>query len=197
MKPDGPERSPNAASASNPNRDREAAVPRPTSPLAFRTDVAAADDDHVRRIVRSTGFFSDVEVEIAVELVLDRLSRGDASDYHFLFASSGERVIAYACYGPIAGTRGSHDLYWIAVDREHQGRGIGVLVMTETERHIARAGGQRVFIDTSARPQYAPTRAFYERCGYRIVAELPDFYAVAEAKVIFARTLNPDPTDEP
>ena len=34
-------------------------------------------------------------------------------------------VVGYACYGPIACTVASYDLYWIAVDPQFQRHGIG------------------------------------------------------------------------
>jgi hypothetical protein len=44
-------------------------------------------------------------------------------------------------------------------------------------------------VETSTRAQYEPTRTFYERCGYEIAAELPDFYAPGDGKAIFVRVL--------
>jgi hypothetical protein len=46
-----------------------------------------------------------------------------------------------------------------------------------------------VYIETSNRPQYVPTRAFYERCGYECEAVLKEFYGPGDDKVIFAKAL--------
>jgi hypothetical protein len=46
-----------------------------------------------------------------------------------------------------------------------------------------------MFAETSGRPQYAPTRACYERLGYRLSALLKDFYAPGDYKVIYSRRL--------
>jgi ribosomal protein S18 acetylase RimI-like enzyme len=46
-----------------------------------------------------------------------------------------------------------------------------------------------MYAETSGRPQYEPTRAFYERMGYQVAARLKDFYAPGDDKVIFARRL--------
>ena len=37
-------------------------------------------------IVQSTGFFYDHEIEIAVELVTERLTHGESTGYYFVFA---------------------------------------------------------------------------------------------------------------
>src|SRR3954467_12244433 len=54
-------------------------------PLVFRDEPCPADAAAIREIVASTGFFHEDEIEVAVELVEERLSRGLASEYHFLF----------------------------------------------------------------------------------------------------------------
>jgi hypothetical protein len=52
-------------------------------------------------------------------------------------------------------------------------------------------GGARLYAETSSRPQYAPTRAFYRAAGFDPAAELPDFYAPGDGKVVFAKLLAP------
>jgi GNAT superfamily N-acetyltransferase len=142
-------------------------------------------------MVAGTGFFSPAEVDIAVELVDDRLSRGGKSDYRFLLAERKGALIAYTCFGAIDGTLNSYDLYWIVVRDDLRKMGIGRELMRRTEDRILRSRGGRVYVDTSSRDQYAPTRAFYMRCGYRQAAVLPDFYAPGDGKIIYEKTLDP------
>ena len=157
--------------------------------IAFREAVVPSDLDVVRQIVESTDFFDAPQIEVAVELVDERLDRGFSSGYYFSFAERAGRTIGFTCYGPIACTQASFDLYWIAVEMTEQRRGLGRLLVEESERQIRLLGGQRVYIETSNRPQYAPTRAFYERCGYRQEAVLAEFYAPGDDKVIYVKTL--------
>ena len=156
---------------------------------SFRYGVRPEDRQAVGRLVRATGFFSEEEIGIAVELVEERLAKGDASGYFFIFAEEGDRMLGYVCFGPIPGSVHSFDLYWIAVDPGEQGRGIGRLLMAAAERRMAGRGARRIYADTSSRPQYEPTRAFYLACGYFEEAFLTDFYAPEDGKVIFAKNL--------
>ena len=158
-----------------------------TTTLTYRDEPRAADLARVRELVEATGFFSGEEAAVAVELLDDRLARGPASDYRFLFAEEDGRVAGYAAYGRIPLTRGSWDLYWIAVDPATQGQGVGKALLAEAERRIALAGGERVYADTSSRAQYEATRGFYARCGYAVAATLDDFYAPGDGKVIFVK----------
>ncbi|MBN2579736.1 MAG: GNAT family N-acetyltransferase [Pirellulales bacterium] len=157
--------------------------------MRFRYEVQPDDRRRVRELVASTGVFSPVEEDVAVELVEDRLARRDASEYRFLFAEQDGQTLGYTCYGPIALTQGSFDLYWIAVEKTMQGRKIGQALLRETERLILAAGGRQVYIETSNRSQYTPTREFYLRNGYQQVALLTDFYAPGDDKVIYSREI--------
>jgi GNAT superfamily N-acetyltransferase len=159
--------------------------------VVWREEVRAADREAVGRLVRATGFFSEEEIGIAVELVGERLEKGEGSGYHFLFAEGEGRLLGYACFGPIPGAAHSHDLYWIVVDPGTQGKGLGRRLLESSERIMAGQGAVRIYADTSSRPQYGPTRAFYLACGYRREAFLEDFYAPGDGKVIFAKFLVP------
>lgn len=166
--------------------------------VVFRTQPREADAVAIGRIVRSSGFFSETEATVAVELLEERLARGEASGYYFLFADgagsgnvegAGEALAGYACFGPIACTSGSFDLYWIAVDPSRRGTGLGRALLEGAEALIRGMGGRRVYIETSGRAQYVPTRGFYLRCGYAPEATLADFYALGDPKVIYSRAL--------
>jgi len=158
----------------------------------LREEVRPSDVAAIRDIVVSTGFFGDHEVDVAVELVEERLARGPASGYHFLFAEADGRPVGYTCFGPIACTLGSYDLYWIVVHAGERGHGIGRKLLAETECRVARLGGRKLYIETSSRELYVPTRKFYARCGYAVEARLEDFYAPGDAKVIFSRSIEID-----
>ena len=163
--------------------------PAPPPALAYRDEPRGSDVGRVREMVEATGFFTPAEVAVAVELVDDRLARGPASDYRFVFGEDGDRAVGYACFGPIPLTQSSWDLYWIVVDPLEQGRGAGRALLAESERRIALGGGRRIYVETSSRPAYEPTRRFYERCGYEVTATLEDFYGPGDGKVVYLKVL--------
>ncbi|WP_347243787.1 GNAT family N-acetyltransferase [Thermogutta sp.] len=155
----------------------------------FRTTVRPEDGPAVRRLVESTGFFRPDEVAVAEELIAERLAKGAASGYEFLFAEHDGQLQGYVCFGPIPCTLSSWDLYWIVVNPAYQRQGLGRRLLQEAEKAIRAAGGTRVYVDTSGREQYRPTRLFYEKNGYQVAAVLEDFYAPADPKVIYVKVL--------
>ncbi|MHB8910452.1 MAG: GNAT family N-acetyltransferase [Syntrophales bacterium] len=164
-------------------------MPDANENMTFREEPRPGDPEAVGRLVRATGFFSEEEEEIAIELVEERLAKGEPSGYFFLFAEEEGRLLGYTCFGPIPGSVHSWDLYWIAVDPNGQGRGLGKNLMAASERIMAGRGARRIYADTSSRSQYEPTRAFYLSCGYVQEAFIEDFYATGDGKVIFVKPL--------
>lgn len=164
-------------------------IPRDTTLPALREQLRPGDAERIRDLVRATGFFSPEEQQIAAEIAAESLARGDAAGYHYLFVDDGDGLAGYACFGPIPCTREAYDLYWIAVAPTGQGRGLGRRLVAATEQRVAALGGTRIYVDTSGREQYVPTRAFYEACGYQVAARLEDFYAAGDAKVVYLKVL--------
>ncbi|MFN0195726.1 MAG: GNAT family N-acetyltransferase [Planctomycetaceae bacterium] len=161
-----------------------------SSAVTLRTEMNPGDRIRVREIVESTGFFTSAEVDVAVELVDERLLKGDASGYYFIFAEQEGVTVGYTCYGPIACTIHSFDLYWIAVDQKYQGLGIGRELLTVSEKQICDAGGSRIYVETSSKPEYHSTRTFYEHTGYILEATVIDFYAPKDDKMIYVKVLH-------
>ncbi len=101
----------------------------------------------------------------------------------------GGEVAGYACFGETPMTKGTFDLYWIAVDPAHQGRGVGRALLSAAENVVRAAGGRMLLVETAGKPSYAATRAVYTACGYVEVARVPDFYEDGDDKIVLARRL--------
>jgi GNAT superfamily N-acetyltransferase len=155
--------------------------------LVYRQEVRPGDDEIIRGLVVSTGFFYDCEVPVAMELVQDKIEYGEDCDYHFLFAEINGKVVAYTCYGPIAGTEGSYDLYWIVTDNDYRGKGIGRMILEKTHSLVKDMGARIIIAETSALEKYAPTRHFYLQMGYIAEGKIDDFYKKGDGKVIFIK----------
>lgn len=161
--------------------------------LNLRYEPTPVDIETVRGLVERTAYFNEEEVGIAAELVEERLAKGVESGYEFVFADDeAGLLLGYACFGKIPCTTNRFDLYWIAVEPNKQGRGLGRQLLRAAEERIASLGGARVYVDTSTKPQYAATRSFYERCGYELDASLEGFYGPGDGKAVYRRVLRED-----
>lgn len=160
-----------------------------SSGLAFRTEVLDRDVAAIAALAEAAKVFSPEEINLAAELVSERLSRGEASGYYFLFAEADGQLAGYTCFGPAPCTRYSYDLYWIIVSKNFVRRGVGRRLLAGTEETIARQGGRRIYVDTSSRPAYEPARGFYRTNGYRLEAMIRCFYAPDDHKMLYLKTL--------
>jgi acetoin utilization deacetylase AcuC-like enzyme/GNAT superfamily N-acetyltransferase len=164
----------------------------PRNGLDWRSAVMADDVGRVRSLVATTGFFNAAEVELAADLVTERLTKGVRSGYNFVLAERGAALVGFACYGPIYGTRDAYELFWIAVAPEEQGRGLGAQVYARAEAAMAKAGAKHIYADTSSSDRYAGTRGFYQSMGFREGARLPDFYAPGDGKIVYVKDVRTD-----
>jgi ribosomal protein S18 acetylase RimI-like enzyme len=148
--------------------------------------LSAADRRRIEEITRAVLVFRDDEVPVALEVFDGAV--GGSPDYIALGATVDERLVGWICWGPTPCTLGTYDLYWMAVDPTMQGSGIGAALVREMEGRLA-GSARLIVVETAGRPDYRPTRAFYEARGYRRAAIIPDFYAPGDDQVVYVKTL--------
>lgn len=148
--------------------------------------LAAADRRRIEEITRAVLVFRNDEVPVALEVFDGAV--GGSPDYIALGATVDERLVGWICWGPTPCTLGTYDLYWMAVDPTMHGSGIGAALLREMEGRLA-GSARLIVVETAGRPDYRPTRAFYEARGYRKAAIIPDFYAPGDDQVVYVKAL--------
>ncbi len=153
----------------------------------FRNEVKKSDPETIRDIVISTDFFNSEEIDIAVELADEYLAKGIESGYQFIFLDNNSDTMAYSCFGKIPGTKNSYALYWIAVHEKFRNQGLGKILLQESEKAIFEQGGVGIYVETSSRAQYVPTRMFYERNNYVLKTRFEDYYDEGDDLVFYVK----------
>jgi ribosomal protein S18 acetylase RimI-like enzyme len=146
-----------------------------------------ADTPTLVSLAEKTGVFKPMEI-VALKEVLD--------DYHAVNAGHGHRcvtfdqqgdILGFAYYAPAAMTDRTWYLYWIAVSKHTQAKGVGGKLLKHAEEDIRALGGRMLLIETSSMPHYDLTRKFYLKHGYEQEAVLRDFYAEGDGMVVFRK----------
>jgi ribosomal protein S18 acetylase RimI-like enzyme len=146
------------------------------------------DRSSLALLLARIGSFDQADQALALELIDVSLDHPQQKDYSFLLAENEEDQLAgYACYGPTPLTVGAFDLYWIAVDPEYSGQGIGTLLLQAVEQNICECGGRMLLIETSSGQNYERTRHFYLKNGYVLVGTIQDFYRCGEDRVTYLK----------
>ena len=156
--------------------------------IVFRTEPQGSDVEDVRQIVASTGFYNENEISVAVDLVQERLDRGLACDYLFIFADYGGRAVSFVCFGPIPCAKNNFEMYWMATHGDYRRKGIGREILKRVERVVWAFSGRALYLSTSSKQIFMSTREFFLKSNYRVDATLFNFYDENEHRMVFTKS---------
>ncbi len=152
--------------------------------------IVQTDRRNIAKVASGTPLFTPEEVHCVLDLWDDTQNYpSQPNPYLFLGAYAGKRLIGFSCYGHRSLTKGAYDLYWIAVDVAQQHHGVGKKLLKATETSVKRHKGNLLLVETSDRPDYAPTRQFYADNGYIECGRVPNFYNPDDGLVMYYKEL--------
>jgi len=151
-------------------------------------DLERKDVEPLQRILKATNVFREEEIEVAVELMEATL--GKTEDYvQKAIVDDSNTVQGYYCVGPTPMTQSTFDLYWIAVNPEFHGKGIGYQLLGDCERTVCSMNGRLIVVETSSLPKYDGTRKFYLRNNYVETARIRAYYGPGDDLMIYTKHL--------
>jgi ribosomal protein S18 acetylase RimI-like enzyme len=139
------------------------------------------------QIAHETNVFKPHELVALQEVLDDYYATGIHHGHHAVTYEQAGKAVGFAYYAPAAMTDRTWYLYWIAVSKQIQARGIGARLLHHAEEDIRKANGRVLFIETSSLPHYELTRKFYLKQGYEQHAALRDYYTDGDDMVIFRK----------
>ena len=151
--------------------------------------MSAGDKPALMQILWHTPEFKPYEVVVAEEVIDGYLQDPKGTGYFALVADCDSQVAGYVCYGQTPCTVGTWDIYWIAVDGNKRGQGIGGVLTKAAEDDIKKARGRLIIIETSSQQLYENTRRFYLGQKYELVARIPDFYSPGDDLIMMQKRL--------
>jgi ribosomal protein S18 acetylase RimI-like enzyme len=153
---------------------------RPTKP---------EDTPTLLTLTQTTGVFKDIEIEALEEVLNDYHAENHKHGHKSVTYEDKGQIIGFAYFAPAAMTDRTWYLYWIAVSKQTQARGVGGKLLKYTEDTIRQERGRVLFIETSSLPHYQLTRQFYVKHGYDKEAVLRDYYADGDDMIVFRKRI--------
>jgi aminoglycoside 6'-N-acetyltransferase I len=142
-----------------------------------------------KEIVADTFNFTEEEKEVAYELIEESVSKDNEGYYKsFVYLGNGN-VTGFYCIGQRSLTNGVYDLYWIVVKKNYYNKGIGKKLLSHGEEFVTKNNGRLILAETSSKKSYLNTRKFYEKCDYRVLSEIKDFYSVGDNLIVYGKYL--------
>lgn len=81
------------------------------------------------------------------------------------------------------------DSDYLAVHKNYRRQGLASLLLEEVESFVRDKGGRYIHVLTCDIEPYKPARRFYQDRGYKIVAEIPNYYVENEGRVDFFKEI--------
>ncbi|MBI3839954.1 MAG: GNAT family N-acetyltransferase [Planctomycetia bacterium] len=154
---------------------------RPTQPADTKTLLALAS---------RTGVFKPHEIQALDEVLTDYHATNKGCEHQSITFEEHGEILGFAYYAPAAMTDRTWYLYWIAVTKQTQAKGIGSKLLNHVEQDIRTRKGRILLIETSSLPHYDLTRKFYIKHHYHQAAVIEDFYADGDNLVVFSKRLS-------
>lgn len=151
--------------------------------------VESRDRQALVSIIARTASLTAEERECAVELLDIYLNDRGQEDYLFAAAEDHGAPIGYVCYGPRSLAQGVFDLYWIIVDGDKKGTGVGRALVEAAVEALRGMGARMLVAETSGTGAYEAARGFYARCGFAEEARIKDFYRPGDDIVFYVKRL--------
>ncbi len=149
--------------------------------------IKQSDREFIFNMLHRIKEFNNDDVQVAMELVDTALINPQQTDYNFFVYDEDEKVVGYHCTGKRPLTDGVYDLYWIVVDPDKSGRGIGKELLRHSENFVNANNGRWLLIETSSKELYENTRNFYIKNNYELVYSIDDFYKKGESIFVYGK----------
>ncbi|HUS68100.1 MAG TPA: N-acetyltransferase [Kofleriaceae bacterium] len=149
----------------------------------------ASDRPRLIAALESDSTFSEVEVDVALELIDNALEHGER-DYIVRVADLPDFWVAgYICFGRTPMTDTTWDLYWVVTHAGARGRGVARALIEAMEVELRALPGTAVRVETSQQESHEAARRLYDRLGYPEVARFPDFYRAGDDLIVYYKKL--------
>jgi ribosomal protein S18 acetylase RimI-like enzyme len=155
--------------------------------MKLRNFLTSKDLPALEEMLRGVGVFTAAEIECCLSLAGETLDGSD--EYSWFLAEEAGQIQALICYGPVALTERTYDLYWILRAPKARSRGAAAAVLQAAEGDLRDKKARLFVLNTSGTSPYEPAHQFYRRHGFDLSARIPAYYRPGDDLLIFTKRL--------
>jgi len=147
------------------------------------------DVEAIMKMIGVSGQFDADGLEHVRSTLEEHLASGSRNLW--LTADDSEPVgVAYCAPEPVAPGGWNLLMLWIRPDRH--GRGHGSALVQKVESMLEDQAARLLIVETSGLPDFAPARAFYQKCGFVHEATIKSYFAQGDDKLVLTKLLPVD-----
>jgi ribosomal protein S18 acetylase RimI-like enzyme len=153
--------------------------------------MVSKDREILYDLMQKTGVFSEQAINLTMELIDTYLFNEEQDDYRVIVGSETHgQVVAFACYGPAAGTEGTCRLYWLVVTPALQHQGIGKEILAWIEQQMREEGARLVVIEITSEDKYAAFVRFFTDQQYKQAGRIKNYFRTGEDMLFYVKYLS-------
>lgn len=114
----------------------------------------------------------------------------EEDEYITLAYVVGAGIVGFVSFGRGLGDD-TYEIYWLAVSPRHQGKGIGIQLMSFTEKFLLEKNARMIYVETESIRIYLPARKLYQKMGYTRSAKIKDYFKDGSHKIVYSKRIKP------
>lgn len=128
------------------------------------------------------------EKAMVKKAVVDSLS--NTNHRYWYIEKNGEIIGAIGVRENKYGSGGYEmDEDYVAIHKDYRRKGLATMLMDKMESFVKQNGGRYIHALSCDIDSYKPALKFYEKNGYKKVAEIPNYYVDGEGRIDFFKEL--------
>lgn len=140
-------------------------------------------------IAASSPAFKPSEINILSEVIDDYIKKPD-DDYIIIDEMIDNKEAGFVVFGSASLTDYAWDIYWLAVDKAYQRKGLGKKLIKSTVDYALKKADKAILrIEASGRATNEKVLAFYQALGFIEGGRIPDFYSDKDDLVIYYKNV--------
>ena len=140
--------------------------------------------EELQRVLTASGQFDADSITYTLETLDNHLEN---SDIEIWFTALENEPVGFAYCAPEPVTSGTWNLLMLWTKEGYEGKGFGRSLVSAVEAELKSRDARLLIVETSQLPEFETARAFYEKYGFTFEAEVKNFFAEGDNKLIYTK----------